>query len=168
MKAYDGSNFALPKSNEEYIAIWDDMNLGPYLPLEKQVENEIGAYVALRHEIIVTEDEKKRKTLGKSLQEWFECQLHDLRRQVLDTVEPDAVAVWEAAELAPNAKDVNANLVKKYEKVVNGTNTATYNIPSADQLSVANLPNLAAVNARLVNRVRKAARPKKPLPMLGG
>jgi len=46
MKAYDGSKFALPKSNAEYIAIWDDLNLGPLLPLKEQVENEIGAYVA--------------------------------------------------------------------------------------------------------------------------
>lgn len=122
MKTYDGSNFTLPKSNEEYIAIWDDMNLGPFLPLEEQVENEVGAYVALRHKIIVTKDEDKRMELGKSLEEWLECQLRNVRKQVLGTVETDSVAVFEAMQLAPNAGQVsglsavNSRLVQRVLK----------------------------------------------------
>jgi hypothetical protein len=118
MKAYDGSKFALPKSNDEYLAIWDDLSLGPFLPLKEQVENEIGAYVALRHEMINTEDEEKRMELGKSLEEWLECQLRNIRKQVLGTVETDAVAVWEAAELAPNADQVSGGLAAVNTRLV--------------------------------------------------
>jgi len=86
----------LKKSNAKYLAIWNDLSPRPFLPLEEQIENEVGAYAALRHAICSQEDEDKKVELINSLREWLGCQLHTVDKY-LGYIEPDAKAVFEAS-----------------------------------------------------------------------
>jgi hypothetical protein len=96
----------LKKSNAEYLAIWNDLSLKPFLPFEEMLENEVGIYAAHRQEIGIQkdEDEDKRVELLNSLKEWLECQIYSIDKY-LGLIEPDAIAVWKAALNAPNAKE---------------------------------------------------------------
>ena len=89
MKAYNASAVQLKKTNAEYLAIWDDMSLKEFLPVEEMIENEVGLYAAFRLEIGYAKNEKKRLELMASFKEWLNTQLRSVDKY-LGIIEPDS------------------------------------------------------------------------------